>query len=29
VVKHKTTVAKDRTKSKASRGTFTLLPEVK
>ena len=29
VVKHKTIVAKDRTKSKSSRGTFTLLPEVK
>ncbi|MDR2953456.1 MAG: tyrosine-type recombinase/integrase, partial [Prevotella sp.] len=26
---HKTIVAKDRTKSKASRGTFMLLPEVK
>ncbi len=26
VVKHKTIVAKDRTKSKTSRGTFTLLP---
>ena len=29
VVKHKTIIAKDRTKSKSSRGTFVLLPEVK
>ncbi len=29
VVKHKTVVKKDRTKSKSSRGTFTLLPDVK
>ena len=29
VVKHKTIVAKDRTKSKTSRGVFVLLPEIK
>ncbi|MDL2232773.1 site-specific integrase [Ruminococcaceae bacterium OttesenSCG-928-L11] len=29
VVKHKTIVAKDRTKSKASHGTFVLLPDVR
>ncbi len=29
VVKHRTVVKKDRTKSKSSRGTFMLLPDVK